>query len=48
MGAKTALLAFTEGDLRPALVGAVPSDPAEALDIVRELHPGYEDGELVR
>jgi hypothetical protein len=42
MGAKTALLAFTEGDLRPALVGAVPSDPAEALDVVRELHPGYE------
>ena len=42
MGAKTALLAFTEGDLRPALGGAVPADPGEALDLVRELHPGYE------
>ncbi|GAA3782790.1 hypothetical protein GCM10022225_83830 [Plantactinospora mayteni] len=42
MGAKTALLAFTEGDLRPALWGAVRSDPAEVIDLVRELHPGYE------
>lgn len=42
MGAKTALLAFAEGDLRPALRGAGRSDPAEAIDLVRELHPGYE------
>ncbi|MGI5146820.1 DUF6928 family protein [Plantactinospora sp. CA-294935] len=42
MGAKTALLAFTEGDLRPALWGAVRSDPAEVIDLVRELHPGYQ------
>jgi hypothetical protein len=41
MGARTALLAFTEGDLRPALSGAVRSDPAEVIDRVRELHPGY-------
>lgn len=42
MGAKTALLAYTEGDLRPALWGAVRSDPAEVIDLVRDLHPGYE------
>jgi hypothetical protein len=42
MGAKTALLAFTEGDLRPVLREAVQSDPAEVIDLVRELHPDYE------
>ncbi|MEV0729549.1 hypothetical protein [Polymorphospora sp. NPDC050346] len=42
MGAKTALLAFTEGDLPPALRGAVRADPAEVLALVREMHPDYE------
>jgi hypothetical protein len=42
MGAKTALLAFTEGDLPPALWGAVRADPAETLALVREVHPDYE------
>ncbi|MEV0135317.1 hypothetical protein AB0H83_43560 [Dactylosporangium sp. NPDC050688] len=42
MGAKTALLAFTDGELRPSLRGAVRSDPAEVIDLVRGLHPGYE------
>lgn len=42
MGAKTALLAFTDGDLRSALWGATRSDPAEVIELVRELHPGYE------
>lgn len=41
MGAKTALLAFTDGDLRPALLGATRSDPAEAEAVVREVFPGY-------
>lgn len=46
MGAKTALLAFTDGDLRPALRGGprpalrggVRSDSAQVIDLVRELH----------
>ncbi|GAA3746107.1 DUF6928 family protein [Micromonospora maritima] len=42
MGAKTALLAFADGDLRPALRAAVPSDPAEAEAAVRQALPGYE------
>lgn len=42
MGAKTALLAFTDGDLRPALLGAVPATAAEAEELVREVLPGYE------
>lgn len=42
MGAKSALLAFTDGDLRPALLGAVRPDPAEVAELLRELHPGYE------
>ncbi|MEU4221078.1 DUF6928 family protein [Actinoplanes sp. NPDC026623] len=42
MGANTALLAFAEGDLRPALRGAVGADPAEVLDLVRGMHIGYE------
>lgn len=41
MGAKTALLAFTDGDLRPALLGATPCDPAEAEAVVRRILPGY-------
>ncbi|MBL7260023.1 DUF6928 family protein [Paractinoplanes lichenicola] len=39
MGAKTALLAFTDGDLRPRLLRPVRTNPAE---LVRVLHPGYE------
>jgi hypothetical protein len=39
MGAKTALLAFTDGDLRPALLGATRSDQAEAEELVRQAHP---------
>ncbi|WP_035856457.1 DUF6928 family protein [Cryptosporangium arvum] len=42
MGAKTALFAVTEGDLRRALRGAVRADPAEVLALVRRVHPGYE------
>ncbi|MFI7211576.1 DUF6928 family protein [Micromonospora maritima] len=41
MGAKTALLAFVDGDLRPALRGARPSGPAEAEAMVRQFLPGY-------
>lgn len=35
MGAKTALLAFAEGDIRPALLGATRSERTEAEDLVR-------------
>ncbi|GAA1388487.1 DUF6928 family protein [Catellatospora chokoriensis] len=42
MGAKTALLAFVDGDLRPALLGAVPAARAEAEQAVRRIHPGYQ------
>ncbi|GIF97561.1 DUF6928 family protein [Catellatospora citrea] len=42
MGAKTALLAFVDGDLRPALLGAVPAARAEARQAVRRIHPGYQ------
>jgi hypothetical protein len=42
MGAKTAMLAFTDGDLRPALRGATRCDPAEAEELVRQVHPGYD------
>jgi hypothetical protein len=38
MGAKTALLAFTEGDIRPALLGATRSDRGEAESLVRRVH----------
>jgi hypothetical protein len=41
MGAKTALLAFSDGDLRPSLLGATRSDPDEAAELVRLVHPGY-------
>jgi hypothetical protein len=41
MGAKTALLAFAEGDIRPALLGATRSGRAETEALVRQVHPGY-------
>jgi len=50
-GAKTALLAFADGDLRPALLGATRSERAEVERLVRQLYPGYlvasaDDGRL--
>jgi hypothetical protein len=42
MGAKTALLAFADGDLRPALLGASRCDLVEAEHLVRQVHPGYD------
>ncbi|WP_343442044.1 DUF6928 family protein [Micromonospora schwarzwaldensis] len=42
MGAKTALLAFADGDLRSALLDARPSAPADAEVLVREALPGYD------
>lgn len=41
MGAKTALLAFAEGDIRPALSGATRSERAETEALVRQVHPGH-------
>lgn len=41
MGAKTALLAITDGDLRPALRGASRCDVDEAEHLVRQVHPGH-------
>jgi hypothetical protein len=41
MGAKTALLAFAEGDIRPALLGATRSERAETEALVRQVHLGY-------
>ncbi|MEU7824269.1 hypothetical protein [Catellatospora sp. NPDC049133] len=41
MGAKTALLAFADGDLRAALRGAATTRRAEAQEAVRRVHPGY-------
>ncbi|MGW3774448.1 DUF6928 family protein [Actinomadura verrucosospora] len=41
MGAKTALLALTDGDMRSALAGAPLSGRAEAENLVRRIHPGY-------
>jgi hypothetical protein len=41
VGAKTALLAFTDGDIRPALRGATRSERAETAALVRQVHPGY-------
>ncbi|GAB3941692.1 hypothetical protein GCM10027614_27490 [Micromonospora vulcania] len=40
MGAKTALLAFVEGDIRSALRGATRSERVEAEVLVRQIHPG--------
>jgi hypothetical protein len=42
MGAKTALLAFSDGDLIPALLGATRSERGEAEDLVRVVFPGYD------
>jgi len=42
MGAKTALLAFTDGDLGPALLGATRSTVAESEALVREIFPAYD------
>jgi Family of unknown function (DUF6928) len=52
MGAKTALLAFAEGDIRVALAGAGDSDPERTEALVRRVHVGYdiepdEDGTLL-
>lgn len=41
MGAKTALLAFADRDLRPALLSAVPVPRARVEQAVRRVHPGY-------
>jgi hypothetical protein len=51
MGAKTALLAFVDGDVRSALAGAPRADRAAAESLIRRVHPGYavepiEDGTL--
>ncbi|KUL29583.1 DUF6928 family protein [Actinoplanes awajinensis] len=42
MGAKSALLAFADGDLRPALRAATRSDQAESEALVRKTFPGYD------
>ncbi|GIF42399.1 DUF6928 family protein [Actinoplanes xinjiangensis] len=42
MGAKTALLAFSDGDLRPALISEIPSLQTEAERLVHAVHPGRE------
>ena len=41
MGAKTALLAFVDGDIRPALSGATRAARSEVEELVRQVHPGY-------
>lgn len=41
MGAKTALLAFIDGDLRPALLGATRDVRSDVEDLVRQLHRGF-------
>lgn len=41
MGAKTALLAFAEGDIRPVLAGASRSDRTASENLVRQIHPDY-------
>jgi hypothetical protein len=41
MGAKTALLAFADGDLRPAMRAATRSERTEVERLVRRIHPGY-------
>jgi hypothetical protein len=52
LGAKTALLAFADGDVRHALLGATRSERTEVERLVREIHPGYlvesaDDGTLL-
>lgn len=41
MGAKTALLVFADGDVRPDLLGATRADRAEVERVVWHVHPGY-------
>jgi hypothetical protein len=41
MGAKTALLAFADGDVRSALAGVSDPDRAAAERLVRRVHPGF-------
>ncbi|NUO61516.1 MAG: hypothetical protein HOV78_33050 [Hamadaea sp.] len=41
MGAKTAMLAFVDGDIRSALLGATRADRSEVEEFVRRIHPGY-------
>lgn len=41
MGAKTALLAFADGDLRSALLGATRSERTKVEGLVRQIYPGY-------
>lgn len=41
MGAKTALLAFADGDIRAQLGGASRSDRNAAESLVRKVHPGF-------
>lgn len=42
MGAKTALLAFVDGDLRPALLGAMRASLSEVKELVGQVFPGYQ------
>lgn len=41
MGAKTGLLAFSDGDIRPALLGATQSERPEAEALVRRVHQDH-------
>lgn len=41
MGAKTALLAFADGDVREALRGAAPAERGEVEALLRRVHPAY-------
>ncbi|MFC0543775.1 DUF6928 family protein [Kutzneria chonburiensis] len=41
MGAKTALLALADGDIRPVLATGARSTQAEAEELVRRVFPGY-------
>jgi hypothetical protein len=41
VGAKTALLAFADGEIHPALLGAARSERSETEALVRQVHPGY-------
>jgi hypothetical protein len=41
MGAKTALLAFADGDIRPALLGATRLERTDVEGLVCQIHPGY-------
>ncbi|WP_067813227.1 DUF6928 family protein [Actinomadura kijaniata] len=41
MGAKTGLLAFSDGDVRPRLRRAARPDPAEVEALVRRVHPDH-------